>query len=318
MKHLSPALGYALKGIYRPLEMIARFRQLTSPLSGDVSITRNLSYGSHTMQTCDVLYPTSPSSHLRPVVLIVHGGSWVAGDKILLSAASQYIAMQGFVVVNMNYRLAPQFPYIKQIQDVSLCLKWVAHHIGDFGGSRNQIFLLGETSGANLVTAYATALSYPYLRNTYQIPYCLPTEALKGVLSFYGIFDLDRGILANVPFISHFYEAFLGSSQDKITEMIDIASPLRFAHKNLPPFFLASGENDPLFTQSVLFARKLRSIDHPYVTTFLQKEQYPDAQHLFFYLQNKTTNKTLADGVQFMKHYGLPNRSQRTTSTAVA
>ena len=111
MRYLSPLLGYALKGLYQPLEVIARFKHFTAPLAGDVSIVRNVSYADHPLQTCDILFPTSPSQSPRPVVLIAHGGSWIGGDKVLLSWVSHHIALQGFIVINMNFNYLTKYFY---------------------------------------------------------------------------------------------------------------------------------------------------------------------------------------------------------------
>ncbi|MEJ2680541.1 MAG: alpha/beta hydrolase [Gammaproteobacteria bacterium] len=317
MKVISPLLGLTLKTIYQPLELFAKYRELTfPPRQQNVTVHTNLSYGKRPEHVLDLYQPcTSQSSTSQqpaqttpaayPRVLYVHGGNFVAGDKCLANGICRHIASHGYEVYNINYRLAPKFPYPYQVQDIAQAIHWITQP--DTAAIRRPsytrstevqtpFFLMGDTSGANLVLTYATALSHPYLRNALGIQgHMRHNLLLKGLVLLYGAYDLEAGLFSNIPFIQYWYTLLLGDHTDGNENWLNLASPLRHVHHRLPPIFIAAGEADPLFSQSILLARRLKALQHPYATAFYDREKYPDGQHLFFTLQFKSCAQRLLD-----------------------
>lgn len=314
MKLLSPLLGYALKSICYPLEYIAGQSVFSLPAVPNLTVIRDQPYGAHPLQKLDI-YSKPPAQKVkRPVIVFVHGGGWVIGDKTIFHTLCQRFAAQDYLVFNVNYRLAPQCLYTQQIQDVGLALKWVIQNCSEYQGDHQCIFLAGDSSGANLITTYSTALAHPYLRNALGIKAAISMEQLKGLLLIFGIFDLAKGFFSFSPLIRHYNEIFLGSTPESYDEWVEIASPLRHLHPNLPPFFITAGEVDPLFSQSVMLAQCLKSMPHEYVTSFFSKEQYPDARALFFsFLHKRYAQEALKEASLFL-HFFAKNNPRSTLS----
>ena len=105
----------------------------------------------------DVYYPAENNGKL-PVVIDIHGGGWMYGDKELNKIYAEYIAVRGFLVFNVSYRLAPQVTVREQLQDVCAALKWINENMDRFPADRNAIMLTGDSAGGQL-SAYAAALS---------------------------------------------------------------------------------------------------------------------------------------------------------------
>jgi len=101
--------------------------------------------------------PVEPGS---PVMVWVHGGGLRVSDKASskdMGPKPEYFANKlGFLLVSVNYRLLPEGRYPVNVQDVASSLAWVHDHIGEFGGDPNQIFIMGHSAGAGLVTQVAT------------------------------------------------------------------------------------------------------------------------------------------------------------------
>jgi acetyl esterase/lipase len=308
MRVISPLLGYTLKTIYQPLELFAKYRELAlTPKTQNVRARMNLSYGDAPEQVLDIYVPQSnppkePSDERYPVVIYVHGGSFVAGDKCITNSICRQIASHGYVVYNINYRLAPKYTYAYQIQDLAEAAHWVCQHGPQHLADPQQIFLMGDTTGANLILTYATALSHPYLRNALNMRRHIEKERLQGLALLYGAYDLEAGLFSNIPFIQYWHAMLLGDQTNGEDSWLSLASPLRHLHYHLPPIFLAAGEADPLFSQSILLARKLKEMRHPYATAFFDRENHPDGQHLFFALQFKNcAHKMLQESLLFLE-----------------
>jgi acetyl esterase len=110
--------------------------------------------------TLDVYRPIRRTGPL-PVVLYVHGGGFriLSKDTHWLMAIA--FARKGYVVFNINYRLAPEHPFPAAAEDGCAALAWVVENAARFGGDPERIVLAGESAGANLVTSLAVATSWP-------------------------------------------------------------------------------------------------------------------------------------------------------------
>ena len=113
----------------------------------------DLEYGAHARQRLDVYTSGALAEQLKPVLVWVHGGGFVRGEK--RSADHPFNAHVGhfaarceWVGVVMNYRLAPEFGWPAGGEDVGGVVDWLRRHAGEYGGDPNQIFLAGTSAGA--------------------------------------------------------------------------------------------------------------------------------------------------------------------------
>jgi triacylglycerol lipase len=135
--------------------------QQKEPYAG-VQVLRDLKYGPDARHALDVFIPDGGAGP-RPVLMFVHGGAFVAGNKrapgspfydnIMLAAARE-----GVIGVNMTYRLAPQHKWPAGASDVGLAVKWVREVIGRYGGDPRHVYLMGHSAGAVHVASY---LAFP-------------------------------------------------------------------------------------------------------------------------------------------------------------
>jgi acetyl esterase/lipase len=145
-----------VKAAYAPLLAQA-------PRTG-VQVHRDLHYGEDARQVLDVFVPEqSPaavaSSLGRPIVVFVHGGAFVRGDKCsdtgLYDNLLYWFARQGFVGVNVEYRLAPQAPFPGAVEDLAAAMQWLHGHAADHGGDASRVLLIGHSAGGTHVASYA-------------------------------------------------------------------------------------------------------------------------------------------------------------------
>ncbi|HEV2700554.1 MAG TPA: alpha/beta hydrolase [Steroidobacteraceae bacterium] len=125
----------------------------------DVKVSRDQAYGSDPRHLLDVFEPQSGRT-ARPVLLFVHGGGFVAGDKSRPGSPYQdnvalWAVRHGMVGVNMTYRLAPQHPWPAGAMDVGAAVAWIRTHVAAHGGDPARIFLMGTSAGAAHAAAYA-------------------------------------------------------------------------------------------------------------------------------------------------------------------
>lgn len=104
-------------------------------------------------QVLDVYAPANARN--APVVVFVHGGEWLKGDKAEVSFKPKFLNEQGIVFVSVNYRLSGVARHPAQVDDVAAAVRWLRDHVTDHGGDPRNIVLLGHSAGTHLVTLVA-------------------------------------------------------------------------------------------------------------------------------------------------------------------
>lgn len=147
-----PEVSAASQAIFKPLHEAA--------LQDGHSVKSDQQYGPHTRHRLDV-HTASSEGAMRPVVLFIHGGGFVRGDKTMPDSfhygnVARWAVEKGFVAVNMTYRLAPEFKWPSGGDDVDLAMQWIKKNISQFGGDPQSIFLLGHSAGAAHAATWLT------------------------------------------------------------------------------------------------------------------------------------------------------------------
>lgn len=258
-----------VEGFFRYGARMLSLHPRAKPELHGVEVLKNLPYvpGAGEEHHLDVYRPVERSAPL-PVVLYVHGG----GFRIL-SKDSHFImglafAKRGFVVFNINYRLAPRHRYPAALEDCATALAWVVENAAAYGGDASRLVLAGESAGANLVTAMSVAASWPreepFARRIHDLG-VVPRATLPacGILQ---VTDVER--FARRRKLPKFIEdrllevssAYLPTDP---TAPVPLADPLLLLEGAAPParplgpFFIPCGTKDPLLDDSRRLSRAL-------------------------------------------------------------
>jgi acetyl esterase/lipase len=179
------------------------------------------------LTSLDVYTPDSEGSF--PVIVYVHGGAWEFGDKKYVSGKPDYFVRNGFVFVSINHRLSPQVMHPEHAQDVADAITWVYYHIREYGGDRDDIFLMGHSTGAHLVSLVST--DERYLRKS-----GLDLSTIRGTVSLdCDYYDIPFS-LAQDESTRPLLEEVFGNNSSVWAD----ASPVNHINRNkgIPPFLL--------------------------------------------------------------------------------
>jgi acetyl esterase/lipase len=128
------------------------------PFAGrSVSVVRNLDYAGDgaAAHRLDVLSPRTPASG-APVMVYIHGGAWVIGDKREQGKPMMFeLVSRGWVCVTINYRLSPKATWPEHIIDCKQALAWVKAHIAEYGGDPGFVAVSGGSAGGHLAALIA-------------------------------------------------------------------------------------------------------------------------------------------------------------------
>jgi acetyl esterase/lipase len=136
---------------------IAAFQPLLKAAPKDgVTVSRNIAYGEDAKQILDIYQPQGQTG--APVVIYLHGGAYVRGDKDqygeIYGNILTWFARQGALGINATYRLAPAAKWPAAADDVRAMVKWAKENAARFGGNPNRIYLIGHSAGATHVASY--------------------------------------------------------------------------------------------------------------------------------------------------------------------
>ena len=261
------------------VDQIALLRPWRPPERG-VTRVDGLRYGDDPRQYFEVLRPSdaTATSAKLPVLLHLHGGSWVGGRPERQSRLLRcHFAARGWLTVAPGYRVSPAATFPDQLLDAKRALAWVREHAEELGGDPELVVVSGGSAGAHLASLLALTANDP----AYQPGFEASQTSVAGCVAMYGIFDfLDRnhdhpkstrpGFLANVV---------MKSNPDSAHAAWDAASPIAQVRPDAPPFFVVHGDFDSLVwrEEADSFVRALAATSKASVSYAV----LPGAQHAF-------------------------------------
>lgn len=244
--------------------------------------------------TLDVYYPVDTKDKL-PTVLNIHGGGYVYGDTKLYSFYCMSLAERGFAVVSFNYRLAPDYKFPSPIYDINDCLKWITDNCEAYHLDTSNLFLIGDSAGAQLASQYGVIYSNPDYAELFGIT--VPNVKLRALSLACGIYDVKASVMSMKPGDSKL-EDYYTHDWKTFGDMLD---PLKYINENYPPTFVFSSYGDFLLPCCEPMA-KLISERGGYAISKL----YGDEQtyHVFHCdMRSHVGIKANDDQAEFMKKY---------------
>jgi acetyl esterase/lipase len=219
---VSPEVLAASHAVYAPFHERAPYV--------DIQVDRDIAYGSHPRQRLDLFRSVdSGSGPPRPVVVFVHGGGFVGGDKHRPGSpyhdnVAVWAVRRNLIGITMTYRLAPEFGWPAGPEDVAAALGWVRTNIGALGGDPGRVHLMGTSAGAVHAASY---LAFPEFQHPGG-----PRVASASLLS--GAYDL--------PSFEHDrLRPYYGDDPGRYAEL----SPLRGLVESHVPVLYVVAEFDP-------------------------------------------------------------------------
>jgi len=238
---------------------------------------RNLPYANgHARHVLDVYRPAAGCAN-APVLLQIHGGGWVLGNKHEQALPLVYhLAARGWVVVTPNYRLSPRVRFPDHLVDCKRALAWIRWNVAQYGGDPSFVTVTGGSAGGHLTALVALTANDRRLQPGFEE---LDTTVAAAV-PFYGVYDFtDRhGLKGSGPAMVRWLEkTVMPVPRTQDPGLWDLASPVTLVRREAPPFFVLHGTHDSLASvgEARLFVERLRAVSrNPVVYAEL-----PGAQH---------------------------------------
>jgi acetyl esterase len=274
----------------------------------DIRVDEDLSYGPHPQQTLDLVAPVDGTP--KGLVVYIHGGGFRILSKSTHRPFAELLAKAGWAVANIDYRLAPEFPYPAAVDDATRAIGWLDDETSQADFPRDRLVLAGESSGANVALAVGLATSFqtdePWARDAWHldlqpwgvVPIC-------GLLQVSDPERLDHGGQMSGFMRDRLFEAARDYLPDTFRHPGStplLADPLRLLEQAGPPdrglpwIFAAVGSADPVATDTLRLRAAVEGLGGD-----IETHIYDGENHSFHaYLWRDAARRFWHDWLEFM------------------
>jgi len=267
-----------------------------------VQVDQNLNYAGDASprHRVDVYRSAEPAVGPRPVLVYIHGGAWIVGDKREQGKPMLYeLAARGWVCISINYRLSPKATWPEHIVDCKRAIAWSRAHASTFGGDPNFLAVAGGSAGGHLAALCALSANDPDFQPGFEDA----DTSVDACVSLYGVLELtgDRsssgryGPGLRLTLERQVFKAKLATDRARF----EAASPLHRIHAGAPPFLVLQGRNDTLVPVEV--ARQFVERFSEATTAPIAEIELPLAQHAFDILASPRCSATTTGIVAFLE-----------------
>ncbi len=269
-------------------------------MPNDVEYVRNIRYGEnkkyHTLDICWTKCIEGREVDVQkdklPVIISVHGGGYVYGNKEVYQFYCASLAQKGFVVINFNYRLAPKYKFPAPLEDLTAVLNWILERQKEYPVDMDKVFLVGDSAGAQIASQYGAMYANKDYREVMSIE--VPKITLCGLGLCCGTYDLKKRIQADGG--KGVMRDYLGKAPEKYGEKLDA---LKYISKDYPPTYLFSSQGDFLVEECKPMAEFLKSMDVECEYKIYGKENTGHVFHVD--MRNEFSSEANSEQLEFFK-----------------
>ena len=218
----------------------------------------------------DVFRSSNEPGYL-PIVVNIHGGGLVMGNKEYNRHFCAKLARQGFLVFSIGYRLCPEVTVLDQLDDVARAMDYIASVAQEYGGLTERVILIGDSAGAFLAYYTGAIQNSKTIRDAFGLtPSSLPIRELALICGMFYTTAMDRIGLMLAPMLygpeyrSKPYCKYLDPGNREVCRAV-------------PPCYLISSIRDPLLKYSKRLTKALRRHGNSCFFAILANKKLPHA-----------------------------------------
>lgn len=231
-----------------------------------ISVEKDVVYDDALPDVCtlDIYCPPLKGREKYPVLVDVHGGGWITGDKHWRRGLNRAFADMGLCVISPNYGLSPRFKYPECVKHLFACFKWICDHAEERRLDLDNVLITGDSAGGQLACLVLAIQNNAEVKA--RIGAVDSPLRFKGGMLVCGAYDPDsmaKNILSNKLFLE-----MTGYGRKHLREFkdYDLMNPVNFVDKDFPAdVMVAYGRFDAFVggNEKILFKR-LNELGIPY------------------------------------------------------
>ena len=242
---------------------------------------RDLLYGPGPDERFDLFLPPAGTPRKAPLIVWVHGGGFVAGDKSSVANWLSALAGHGYPVVSVEYRRGASGAYPLPVRQVNAAIAHIRANAAALGIDPGALVLGGDSAGAHIAAQLALSITDPAYAGKLGIAPAVPAQDLRGMLLTSGIYDLPDlgggGLIG--AFVRAAFRGYTGETDPARVKGGELFSVIAHVGPAFPPSFITGGNADPLTPQGLKLAERLASLGVTTDTLFFPADHQPPLGH---------------------------------------
>ncbi|MCH7904071.1 MAG: alpha/beta hydrolase [Armatimonadetes bacterium] len=179
-----------------------------------------------------------------PVVIFVHGGGWISGDRQMYRDEAIWLANVGYACALFDYRLAPLSPFPAAVQDAQSFVRFIRNHSSELGVVPDKVIAFGNSAGGHL------AAMLGLFHETFGAPNDPKEHLVNGVIALSAITDIRKPSESQFDISLSFVEQFMGGPLKGREDLYASASPVAHVNDDACPFLIVHGSEDDIVPPS--------------------------------------------------------------------
>lgn len=258
----------------------------------------------------DIYYPKNIKKPI-PVIIWLHGGGYVGGDKSGMKEFATRMASDAKVaVVAMNYEHAPASQYPNQVHQVDELIQTLRKDKAkDTQLDLSRIFFGGDSAGSQIALQYATIQTNNSYAKQMDMKQLIPSGHIKGTISYCGPVDLKQTALQHSKsrfmkfFVTTVAWSLIGTKDWKESDKLQEASLVAHVNKDFPPTYITDGNAYSFQEQGHALADRLKELDVPVAQLFYTSSKKEITHEYQFDYATKEAKKCYQETLQFVNRY---------------
>lgn len=216
----------------------------------DVSREYDVVFSEENSEVCkaDLFYNKKNKEYEKsPVLVNIHGGGWIIGDKKNSTGFCLQFANAGIFVMNINYGLPPKYLFPHQMQTSMKAFDWLIKNANKYNLDLDNVFVSGDSAGAHftsLVGAIQSDKDYAHALGVEQT-----SINIKGYLMFCGLYNID--MYHYLPIARSMMQELIGMKNPRNSNYYQYLNPIPYINDKMNNALIVSGLTDIMtITQS--------------------------------------------------------------------
>lgn len=270
-------------------------------------VTLNETYTSSYPQNKFDVYTPCKKLENSPAVVWVHGGGLIGGDKSEVKEYALALSELGYTVFSLNYNLVPDSKYPEPIQQLSDFIVFLSSHTTRYKVDINNIFLAGNSAGAQIVSQFSVAQTNKQYskRLSIQLPSCYFN--IRGLLLFCGLYnfqDLFNGELSKLStsLFKKVVESYFRDREWQSSPLTNTAAIYEYISSDFPPTYITDGNTFSLEKQSRKMLKYLKNSSVAVIYRFFDKKDFNVMHDYQFRIRGEPGKSSFADVKLFLEN----------------
>lgn len=246
-----------------------------------------------------------PTDVPPPLVVWVHGGGAVSGNRRDIANYARVLAGRGFAVATVDYSFAPEATYPTPLRQVNAALAYLTANAARWGLDPGRVVLAGDSAGATIAAQVGNLTVVPAYAHALRISPALRPGQLRALLLFCGPYVMRSSDAEGIAgwFMHTVLWAYSGTRHyETDPAFAATANVIDHLTVDFPPAFVSAGNADPLLPHSKALVRRLEALGTPLGTLFFPADHQPPLPHEYqFDLESAEGGRALSEAIAFVQ-----------------